>query len=65
MTALASQLDEVGVKVKFETPESGEWIRQLINNELPALYNIGMNWRPGDQALCIRSGWRSRSHAFA
>ncbi len=48
MTAMASQLAEVGIKVEMETPESAEWIRQLINNELPALYNIGMNWHPGD-----------------
>ncbi len=48
MTAMASQLEEVGIKVDMETPESAEWIRQLINNELPALYNIGMNWHPGD-----------------
>jgi peptide/nickel transport system substrate-binding protein len=51
MTAMASQLAEVGIKVEMETPESAEWVRQLINNQLPALYNIGMNWHP-DDAVC-------------
>lgn len=48
MTTLAAQWREIGIEVEIEPMETAAWITRLINNQMPPIYNIGMNWSPED-----------------
>ena len=44
MEALAAQWAQVGIIVEMEYPESSVWLQELIDQTLPPIMNIGLNW---------------------
>lgn len=54
MTTLTAQWKEVGIEAKIEPMETAAWLQRLINNQMPPIYNIGMNWSPEDGATNSR-----------
>lgn len=56
MDALAAQWAQVGVIVEMEYPESAVWLQELINQELPPIMNIGLNWYLLDNTSSMWTG---------
>ena len=48
MDAVIAQWSQVGIEVEMEYPESSVWLQQLIDQTLPAIMNIGLNWYLND-----------------
>lgn len=48
MDALIAQWAQVGIQVEMEYPESSVWLQELIDQTLPLIMNIGLNWYLSD-----------------
>ncbi|MCY4092014.1 MAG: ABC transporter substrate-binding protein [Caldilineaceae bacterium] len=53
MDALAAQWAQVGITVEMEYPESSVWLQELIDQTLPPIMNIGLNWYLADNTTSM------------
>lgn len=53
MDALAAQWAQVGITVEMEYPESSVWLQELIDQTLPPIMNIGLNWYLSDNTTSM------------
>lgn len=53
MEALAAQWAQVGIIVEMEYPESSVWLQELIDQTLPPIMNIGLNWYLSDNTTSM------------
>ena len=53
MDALVAQWAQVGIIVEMEYPESSVWLSELIDQTLPPIMNIGLNWYLGDNTASM------------
>ena len=53
MEALVAQWAQVGITVEMEYPESSVWLQELIDQTLPPIMNIGLNWYLGDNTASM------------
>ena len=53
MEALAAQWAQVGIIVEMEYPESSVWLQELIDQTLPPIMNIGLNWYLADNTTSM------------
>lgn len=44
MDAVVAQWAQIGIQIEMEYPESSVWLQQLIDQTLPPIMNIGLNW---------------------
>ena len=53
MDALVAQWAQVGIIVEMEYPESSVWLQELIDQTLPPIMNIGLNWYLADNTTSM------------
>ena len=60
MDALVAQWAQIGVTVEMQYPESSVWLQQLIDQTLPTIMNIGLNWYLNDNTSSMWTSAREK-----